>query len=101
MTRIACCAATMALIGFAAPAWAQSGTMSNGSMSNSSMSNSSMSSSMSCQDMMDKARPMMDSMTDPSKKAMAMKEMKSAKMAMDKGHMTTCKSHMKKAMGMM
>ena len=59
-------------------------------------------SKMSCQDMMDHAKPMMEKMTDGSSMKMkAQKEMESAKMAMDKGEMKTCKSRMHKAMGMM
>ncbi|HTV77839.1 MAG TPA: hypothetical protein VMF03_06250 [Steroidobacteraceae bacterium] len=59
-------------------------------------------SKMSCQEMMDHAKPMMDKMTDGSSMKMkAQKEMDSAKMAMDKGEMKTCKSRMHKAMGMM
>jgi hypothetical protein len=56
--------------------------------------------SMSCQDMMDKAKPMVAQMSDTKKMGMAQKEMDSAKMAMDKGKMKTCKSHMNKVMGM-
>jgi hypothetical protein len=59
-------------------------------------------SKMSCQDMMNHAKPMMDKMTDGSSMKMkAQKEVDSAKMAMDKGEMATCKSRMHKAMGMM
>ena len=59
-------------------------------------------SKMSCQDMMDHAKPMMEKMSDGSAMKMkAQKEMESAKMAMDKGEMKTCKSRMHKAMGMM
>lgn len=59
-------------------------------------------SKMTCQDMMDHAKPMMDKMADGSSMKMkAQKEMDSAKMAMDKGEMKTCKSRMHKAMGMM
>ena len=57
-------------------------------------------SSMSCQDMMDKAKPMVSQMSDAKKMSMAQKEMDTAKTAMDKGKMKTCKSHMNKVMGM-
>jgi hypothetical protein len=57
-------------------------------------------SSTSCQDMMDKAKPMVSQMSDASKMSMAQKEMDKAKAAMDKGKMKTCKSHMNKVMGM-
>lgn len=53
---------------------------------------------MSCQAMMDKATPMMSSMS-ADKKAMAMKEMDAAKMAMANKDEAGCQSHMKMAMG--
>ncbi len=126
MTRITFAAATaVACLVFALPALAQGaktandtpGTppaMANGtsgkSMSGNSMAGSSMSgNSMSahtmpttCQGMMDKAHPMMDSMSDGSKKKMAMKHMDMANTAMAAGKEKTCMSHMKLAMhGMM
>jgi NADPH-dependent curcumin reductase CurA len=53
--------------------------------------------SMTCQQMMDKASPMMGSMS-ADKKAMAMKEMDAAKMAMANKDEAGCQSHMKMAM---
>lgn len=74
----------------AAPAFAQ---MSSGKMSGDMP--------MTCQGMMDKQMPMMNSMSDGNKKMMAMKEMDMAKKAMSSGNEKTCMMHMKKSMGMM
>jgi hypothetical protein len=88
--------ATASLIALSAPAVAQMGS----SMGADGMKGGNMPAT--CQGMMDKATPMMDSMADGSKKKMAMKHMGMAKMAMSAGHEKTCKSHMKTAMhGMM
>ena len=88
--------ATASLIALSAPAFAQMGS----SMGASGMKGGNMPTT--CQGMMDKAKPMMNSMADGSKKKMAMKHMDMAKMAMSAGHEKTCESHMKTAMhGMM
>ena len=88
-TRFAAIAA-VSIIALSAPAFAQmaSGGMKSG---DSTMPTT-------CQGMMDKASPMMDSMADGSKKTMAMKHMKMAKTAMAAGKEKTCMSHMKTAM---
>jgi hypothetical protein len=122
MTRITFTAATaVACLVFASQAFAQGaktandtpGTppaMANGmqgkSMSGNSMAGNSMSgNSMSahampatCQGMMDKAHPMMDSMSDGNNKKMAMKHMGMATTAMSAGKEKTCMKHMKMAM---
>jgi hypothetical protein len=78
-----------------ASAFAQTGSMSGNSMSSSNSMSSD--SALTCQAMMDKAKGMSDP-ADANKKAMAMKEMDMAKMAMGKGQEKTCQMHMKKAM---
>jgi hypothetical protein len=107
MIRISFAAATaVACLVFALPASAQGakaandapGTppaMANG-MSGHVMSAEAMPNT--CQGMMDKAHPMMDSMSDGNKKAMAMKYMGMANTAMSAGKEKTCMSHMKMAM---
>ncbi len=55
----------------------------------------------SCQQMMDKLKPTLDVTTDPSRKGLVQKEYDQAKMALDKGKMTLCKRHMRKAMDLM
>lgn len=94
MSRILITALTAAAIFTAAPAFAQMG---------SSMSGNKMSGDMptTCQGMMDKEMPMMNSMADGNKKMMAMKEMDMAKKAMADNKEKTCMMHMKKSMGMM
>ncbi|MGH7073906.1 MAG: hypothetical protein ACREFD_06860 [Stellaceae bacterium] len=84
----------------AAPAFAagmSNGTMNKGAMNDSSMNHG----SMNCQDEMNKAQPMMNSMTDHAKKEEAMKQMDMAKKDMAKKDMAGCMMHMNKAMGMM
>jgi hypothetical protein len=94
MKRALIAAAAVALM--TVPAMAQ---MSSGnSMSSNSMSSSN---SMTCQQMMDKANGSMGSMTDQTKKDAMMKEMGMAKTDMAAGKESSCKMHMKKAMGMM
>jgi hypothetical protein len=51
-----------------------------------------------CQGMMDKAHPMIDSMSDGHKKMMAMKQMGMANTAMSSNKEKTCMKHMKMAM---
>jgi hypothetical protein len=51
-----------------------------------------------CKGMMDKAHPMMASMSDGSKKTMAMKQMDMANTAMSGNKEKTCMKHMKIAM---
>ena len=58
------------------------------------------SSAMTCQQMMDKAKPMVEQMTDQAKMAKAQKEMAKAQTDLDKGKMKTCKMRMKKVMDM-
>jgi hypothetical protein len=88
-TRFAAIAA-FSLIALSAPAFAQ---MDNG-MKADNMPDT-------CQGMMDKASPMMDSMSDGNKKMMAMKQMDMAKTSMAAGREKTCMMHMHKAMNMM
>jgi hypothetical protein len=99
-------ATAVACLAFALPASAQgaktandtpgtSPIMANG-MSGNSMSADAMPTT--CQGMMDKAHPMMDSMADGNKKTMAMKQMGMATTAMSAGKEKTCMSHMKMAM---
>ncbi len=57
-----------------------------------------MNTTMTCQGMMDKAMPMMNSMAAGSKKTMAMKEMDMAKSEMTKKNEMGCQTHMKSAM---
>jgi hypothetical protein len=117
MIRITFAAAiAAACLAFASPASAQmagggmAGKSSNGTpgtppamgnaMAHNSMSADAMPTT--CQGMMDKAHPMMDSMSDGKKKTMAMKHMDMANTAMSAGKEKTCMSHMKMAMhGMM
>ena len=56
---------------------------------------------MTCKNEMAKAEPMMNSMTDATKKASAMKEMTMAKDMMAKNDEKNCMMHMQNAMGMM
>ena len=100
MSRIAITILATAAIFAAVPAVAQMGSSTSGS---GSMSDSKMSGDMptTCQGMMDKEMPMMNSMAEGNKKMMAMKEMNMAKQAMTAGHEKTCMMHMKKSMGMM
>ena len=63
-------------------------------------SGSSDSSSMTCQQMMDKAKPMVEQMTDQKQMAKAQKEMAKAQTDLDKGKEKTCKMRMKKVMDM-
>jgi hypothetical protein len=77
------------------------GVVAVGALPSLSLGADAMATPMTCQQMMDKATPMMSQMSDQKMMGMAKKEMDSAKMAMDKGHMKTCMSHMDKAMGMM
>jgi hypothetical protein len=108
-------AATVAMFAISMPAFAQSSETTMGpnntagkSGAASAMStNSAMSggtnmaaSSMptTCQGMMDKAHPMMDSMGDGNKKMMATKQMDMANTAMSSGKEKTCMRHMKTAM---
>lgn len=58
------------------------------------------SNSMTCQQMMDKAKPMVDKMSDPKMMMKAQKQMTEAQTDMDKGKMARCKAHMKEAMKM-
>jgi hypothetical protein len=95
MSRIGFTALAAAAFLAAAPAVAQSSMGSDNSMGSSSMS------SMTCQQMMDKANSSMGSMTDDSKKQMAMGEMDKAKASMAAHHESNCKMHMNKVMGMM
>jgi hypothetical protein len=63
--------------------------------------NSSMDShSMTCQQMMDKAKPMVDQMSDQKKMAKAQKEMTEAQTNMTAGNTAGCKKHTEKAMKM-
>jgi hypothetical protein len=55
-------------------------------------------SSMTCQQMMDKAKPMVSQMSDQKKMAQAQKEMTKAQTDSDAGKMKTCKMRMKKVM---
>jgi hypothetical protein len=96
MSRIGFTALAAAAFLAAAPAVAQSSMGSDNSMGSSSMG-----SSMTCQQMMDKANSSMGSMTDDSKKQMAMGEMDKAKASMAAHHESNCKMHMNKVMGMM
>lgn len=65
------------------------------------MGNSVMTSdSMTCQQMMDKAKPMVEQMSDQKMMMKAQKQMKEARTDMDKGKMASCKMHMKKVMKM-
>ena len=94
MNRILVTALTAAAILTAAPAFAQTGSnMGAGKMSGDMPTT--------CQGMMDKEMPMMNSMSDGNKKMMAMKEMDMAKKAMADNKEKTCMMHMKKSMGMM
>jgi hypothetical protein len=100
MTRLRFSAlATAALIASAVPSFAQpnapADANSSGKMSG-AMADSSVPAT--CQAMMDKARPMMDGMSDGGKKTMAMKQMDMANTAMAAGNERSCKSHMKSAM---
>jgi len=52
----------------------------------------------SCQQMMDQARSSMAKMPAGVEKMAAQKELASAKVDMDKGEMTSCKTHVKNAM---
>lgn len=76
------------LIALSAPVFAQGSAMSGGMKSD----------SMSCQAMMDKASPMMDSMASGDKKTMAMKQMDMAKTDMAAGKEKSCMNHMNMAM---
>jgi hypothetical protein len=69
----------------------------NGSSDSATASDSS---SMTCQQMMDKAKPMVEQMTDQKKMEKAQKEMAKAQTDLDKGKMKTCKMRMKKVMDM-
>ncbi len=89
MSRILVTALTAAAILTAIPAFAQMNSKMSGDMPTT------------CQGMMDKEMPMMNSMADGNKKMMAMKEMDMAKTAMASGKEKTCMTHMKKSMGMM
>ncbi len=93
MSRILFTALTAAAIFAAAPAFAQMGS----AMSGSKMSDM----PKTCQGMMDRQMPMMNSMASGNKKMMAMKEMDMAKAAISSGNEKTCMMHMKKSMGMM
>jgi hypothetical protein len=76
-------------------------SMSGKSMPSHSMSGNAMSADAmptNCQGMMDKAHPMMDSMSDGHKKMMAMKQMGMANTAMSGNKEKTCMKHMKMAM---
>lgn len=90
---------------FAAPALAEGGgsAMSGGSMNH--MSGESMNhmagTPANCQSMLDEAKPKMDAMAESAMKTKAMHEMTMAHQAMDKGHASSCMSHMHKAIGMM
>jgi hypothetical protein len=112
MIRITFAAATaVACLVFTLPASAQGaktandtpGTppaMANG-MSGNSMSGNAMTADAmptTCQGMMDKAHPMMDSMSDGHKKMMATKHMGMANTAMSAGKEKTCMSQMNMAM---
>jgi hypothetical protein len=107
MIRITFAAATaVACLVFALPASAHEAKTANHTpgtppamadgMSGNSMSAHAMPTT--CQGMMDKAHPMMDSMSDGNKKMMAMKHMGMANTAMSAGKEKTCMSHMKMAM---
>jgi hypothetical protein len=112
MFRITFAAATAVVcLVFTLPASAQGAKTANGTpgtsppmangMSGNSMSGNAMTADAmpnSCQGMMDKAHPMMDSMSDGHKKKMAMKQMGMANTAMSDGKEKTCMSHMKMAM---
>jgi hypothetical protein len=104
-------ATAIACLAFALPASAQGAKIANDTpgtppamangMSGHSMSGKAMSAGAmptTCQGMMDKAHPMMDSMSDGHKKMMAMKQMGMANTAMSGGKEKTCMSHMKMAM---
>jgi hypothetical protein len=94
MTRFTLAGAlAVGLIAFSLPAAAQ---MNNGTASKPAMAGDTMTAT--CQGMMDKAHPMMDSMSDGRKKTMAMKQMNMANTAMSAGKEKTCMSHMKMAM---
>ena len=82
MTRMTLAAAAVATL-FTAPVLAQSTT------------------TMTCKDEMAKAEPMMNSMTDATKKASAMKEMIMAKDMMAKNDEKNCIMHMQNALAMM
>ena len=56
--------------------------------------------SMTCQQMMDKAKPMVGQMSDQKMMGKAQKEMTKAQSAMEAGNMKTCKMHMNKVMKM-
>ena len=56
--------------------------------------------SMTCQQMMDKAKPMVDQMSDQKKMASAQKQMTEAQSDMNAGKMDGCKKHMEKVMKM-
>ena len=56
--------------------------------------------SMTCQQMMDKAKPMVDQMSDQKKMATAQKHMTEAQTDMNAGKMADCKKQMEKVMKM-
>ena len=58
------------------------------------------SNSMTCQQMMDKAKPMVEQMSDQKMMEKAHQEMTEAQTAMDAGKMKSCKMHMSKVMKM-
>lgn len=89
--------ATALAVTVSVPAFAQMNSTSSGSMSNGSSMSGDSSMPATCQGMMDKANSMLEP-TNPSKKAMAMKQMNMAKAAMAKHQEKTCMSHMKMAM---
>jgi len=90
-TRIttACFASAFMLTGLSAVA--QTTTTDNSAMDSHSMT---------CQQMMDKAKPMVDQMSDQKKMAMAQKQMTEAQTDMNAGKMSDCKKHMEKVMKM-
>jgi hypothetical protein len=92
--------AAVAILGLSAPAFAQMSTPGNamGPATNGTAGAMNTDMPKTCQGMMDKAGPKMDSMSDGSKKTMAMKQMDMAKTAMTSGDENTCMSHMKMAM---
>jgi hypothetical protein len=82
-------ASTLMLTGLSAVA--QTSTTDNGAMDSHSMT---------CQQMMDKAKPMVDQMSDQKKMATAQKQMAEAQTDMQAGKMEGCKKHMEKVMKM-
>jgi hypothetical protein len=84
-----CLASALMLTGLSAVA--QTTTTNNSAMESNSMT---------CQQMMDKTKPMVDQMSDQKKMAKAQKEMTEAQTNMSSGNMAGCKKHMEKAMKM-